>query len=98
MKTNRIGRTAVAVTDVSFGCSSIGNLYREITDGDAEAVLQAAWKGGIRYFDTAPHYGRGFRKCGSGVFSKGGPDLWCRPRSAASSLRLWNRLRKLTVS
>ena len=71
MKTNRIGRTAVAVTDVSFGCSSIGNLYREITDGDAEAVLQAAWKGGIRYFDTAPHYGRGLSEMRLGRFLEG---------------------------
>jgi len=59
VKTNRIGRTAVDVTEVSFGCASVGNLYREITGDDARAVLEAAWRGGIRYFDTAPHYGRG---------------------------------------
>ncbi|TPW27415.1 aldo/keto reductase [Pararhizobium mangrovi] len=59
MKTNRIGRTDIEVTDVSFGGASIGNLYREVDDDDAHAVLQTAWDAGIRYFDTAPHYGRG---------------------------------------
>ena len=71
MKTNRIGRTAVDVTEVSFGCASVGNLYREITDDDARAVLEAAWRGGIRYFDTAPHYGRGLSEMRLGRFLKG---------------------------
>lgn len=71
MKTNRIGRTAVDVTEVSFGCASVGNLYREITDDDARAVLEAAWRGGIRYFDTAPHYGRGLSEMRLGRFFEG---------------------------
>ena len=71
MNTNRIGRTAVAVTEVSLGCASIGNLYREISDDDASAVLEAAWEGGIRYFDTAPHYGRGLSEMRLGRFLAG---------------------------
>jgi D-threo-aldose 1-dehydrogenase len=71
MKTNRIGRTAVEVTEVSFGCASIGNLYREVTDDAAQAVLQTAWDGGIRYFDTAPHYGRGLSEQRLGAFLAG---------------------------
>ena len=71
MNTNRIGKTAVAVTEVSLGCASIGNLYREISDDDASAVLEAAWEGGIRYFDTAPHYGRGLSEMRLGRFLAG---------------------------
>jgi D-threo-aldose 1-dehydrogenase len=59
MQLNRIGTTDVRVTDVSFGCASIGNLFARVTDNDARAVLGGAWQAGIRYFDTAPHYGRG---------------------------------------
>ena len=59
LDTRQIGQTDVRVTPVSFGCASIGNLYREATDAEATEVLETAWQGGIRYFDTAPHYGRG---------------------------------------
>lgn len=68
MKTNRVGQTDVSVTEVSFGCASIGNLYREVSDTQAQEVLDAAWGGGIRYFDTAPHYGRGLSEQRLGRF------------------------------
>lgn len=74
MKTNRIGTTSVAVTDISFGCASIGNLYRETPDTLAQDVLQVAWDAGIRYFDTAPHYGRGLSEQRLGQFLKGRED------------------------
>ena len=71
MKTNRIGQTGVRVTEVSFGCASIGNLYREVSETDAQAVLETAWAAGIRYFDTAPHYGRGLSEQRLGRFLAG---------------------------
>jgi D-threo-aldose 1-dehydrogenase len=54
-----IGRSGVAVTEISFGGAAIGNLFTAVTDDDARAAVDAAWDGGIRYFDTAPHYGLG---------------------------------------
>ncbi len=57
--TKRVGKTDLSVTSVSLGGASIGNLGHEISDADANAVLDYAWTTGIRYFDTAPHYGRG---------------------------------------
>ena len=45
--------------DLGFGAASIGNLYRAQSDADADAVVEAAWQAGMRYFDTAPHYGFG---------------------------------------
>ena len=71
MKTRKIGRTEVRVTEVSFGTASAGNLYREATDDDVQAVLQTAWDAGIRYFDTAPHYGRGLAEQRLGRFLRG---------------------------
>lgn len=34
-------------------------MYRPCSDNQAQAALQAAWDGGIRYFDTAPFFGSG---------------------------------------
>jgi D-threo-aldose 1-dehydrogenase len=47
------------VTPLSLGCAQLGNLYRAIDDEQAAATVLAAWDAGIRYFDTAPHYGLG---------------------------------------
>ena len=59
MKKRRIGSTALEVTEYSFGGASLGNLYAAVSRDDAMAVLDAAWTSGMRYFDTAPHYGFG---------------------------------------
>lgn len=64
----QIGQTSTHVSSVAFGCASIGNLYKKVTDAEAHAVLNAAWAGGIRYFDTAPHYGRGRSELRLGKF------------------------------
>jgi D-threo-aldose 1-dehydrogenase len=56
---NKVGCTGVEVSALSFGAAPIGNLYRATSDADARAALDAAWDGGMRYFDTAPHYGLG---------------------------------------
>lgn len=44
---------------LGFGSAPIGNLYRAVDDGVARAAVEAAWEHGIRYYDTAPHYGLG---------------------------------------
>ncbi len=48
-----------ALGKLGFGGAGIGNLYRAIPEGEALATVLAAWDAGIRYFDTAPHYGLG---------------------------------------
>ena len=55
----QLGHSEVAVTEISFGGAAIGNLFTAVTDDDARAAVDAAWDGGIRFFDTAPHYGLG---------------------------------------
>ena len=49
----------VSLTRMGFGGAPLGNLYRKVSDEDAQGALQAAWDAGIRYFDTAPQYGLG---------------------------------------
>jgi D-threo-aldose 1-dehydrogenase len=54
-----IPKISLALGELSLGCAQLGNLYREVSDEDARATVDAAWELGIRYFDTAPHYGLG---------------------------------------
>lgn len=56
---DRLGNGGLRFTELGFGTAPLGNLYRSITDADADAILAAAWEGGVRYFDTAPLYGLG---------------------------------------
>ena len=55
----RLGKSGVELTAMGFGGAPLGELFTRVSDVDAEATLQAAWDSGIRYFDTAPWYGRG---------------------------------------
>ncbi len=59
MRTRRLGRTDLTVTELGFGAAAIGNLYRPTDEATAAAAVHAAWDAGVRYFDTAPHYGLG---------------------------------------
>ena len=65
--------TGAALGPLGFGCAGIGNMYRGMSDADAAATLQAAWDGGSRYFDTAPHYGLGLSEKRLGAFLSGRP-------------------------
>ncbi|MGP4005259.1 aldo/keto reductase [Streptomyces sp. 4N124] len=56
---NTLGRSGVEVTPLALGAAPIGNLFAEVTQEQAEETIAAAWQRGIRYFDTAPHYGLG---------------------------------------
>ncbi|MFE2411722.1 aldo/keto reductase [Kitasatospora sp. NPDC059408] len=58
-RTRPLGRSAVEVGELAFGAAGIGNLFTPVSDADAEAAVAAAWESGVRYFDTAPHYGLG---------------------------------------
>ena len=59
MKRRRVGSTRLEVSELGFGAASIGNLRAPVDDETAAATLRAAWDAGVRYFDTAPHYGLG---------------------------------------
>jgi D-threo-aldose 1-dehydrogenase len=69
LRARRLGASATEVTELSFGAAAIGNLFTEVTEDEAAAAVAAAWAGGIRSFDTAPHYGLGLseRRLGAGL-------------------------------
>ncbi|WP_141208126.1 aldo/keto reductase [Streptomyces griseorubiginosus] len=54
-----LGRSGVEVSGLAFGGAAVGNLFTEVGDEQAHQAVTAAWERGIRYFDTAPHYGLG---------------------------------------
>jgi D-threo-aldose 1-dehydrogenase len=52
-------RGELSLGTLGFGGAPIANLYSAVEDRVALGVLDAAWDAGVRYFDTAPHYGLG---------------------------------------
>jgi D-threo-aldose 1-dehydrogenase len=58
---------------LGLGTAPIGNLYRAVDDARAHATLAAAWDNGIRYFDSAPHYGLGLAEKRLGAFIRDKP-------------------------
>ncbi|MFJ2866774.1 aldo/keto reductase [Kitasatospora sp. NPDC087314] len=72
MRQNPLGRGAVHVTELAFGAAGIGNLFTPVSDAQAEQAVAAAWESGVRYFDTAPHYGLGLseRRLGAALATR----------------------------
>lgn len=66
-------RTDLTLPAFGYGAAGVGNLHRVVTDDDAHAVLEAAWDAGVRYFDTAPHYGLGLSERRLGAFLRTKP-------------------------
>jgi aryl-alcohol dehydrogenase-like predicted oxidoreductase len=58
MIVNTLAR-GLGLTELGFGGAQIGNLYGAVSEKVAGEAVQAAWDAGVRYFDTAPHYGLG---------------------------------------
>lgn len=91
----RLGQTVAEVTKLGFGGAGIGDLNEKLSEGQAQDILQAAWDGGIRYFDTSPFYGSGKSEHRMGHFLRQQPRnefvlatkvgrVLHKPRSAAN--------------
>ena len=70
---DRRGDGGLTFTELGFGSAPLGNLYRAMSEAEAQATLQAAWDGGVRYFDTAPLYGLGLSETRLNSFLRGKP-------------------------
>ena len=73
LRQHRAGHSPVLLTELSLGGAAIGNLFSEVDDETAAATVDAAWTGGIRAFDTAPHYGLGLSERRLGIALAGRP-------------------------
>lgn len=71
-----LGRAGLNVPRFSFGAAALGGLYTAVGEEQAHDALEAAWSSGVRYFDTAPHYGAGLseRRTGAFLADKPGED------------------------
>ncbi len=76
LPTARLGRTTLDLPRLGMGCAGLGELFTPVSETEAEALLSTAWERGVRYFDTAPWYGRGKSEHRVGRF------LWDKPREA----------------
>ncbi|HVG47398.1 MAG TPA: aldo/keto reductase, partial [Rubellimicrobium sp.] len=63
-----MGQTRLTLPLIGFGAAHIGELYGKVSEEDSRATLAAAWDLGIRYYDTAPWYGRGLSEHRLGGF------------------------------
>ncbi len=70
---DRLGNGGLDFTELGFGTAPLGNLYRAVTEADAQATLDAAWEAGCRYFDTAPLYGLGLSEIRLNTFLRDKP-------------------------
>jgi D-threo-aldose 1-dehydrogenase len=61
----------IGLTELGFGTAPLGNLFRAHSEVDAQKTLDAAWKAGIRYYDTAPLYGLGLSETRLNHFLRG---------------------------
>lgn len=64
---------SIKLTEMGFGTAPIGNLLQTVSEKDAQDTLAAAWKSGMRYFDTAPLYGAGLSETRLNHFLRGKP-------------------------
>jgi D-threo-aldose 1-dehydrogenase len=71
----RVGNTSLRLPPFGFGAAHLGELYGKVDEEAARATLDTAWQLGIRYYDTAPWYGRGLSEHRVGGF------LRTKPRS-----------------
>ena len=72
LERRKLGRTGVEVTALGFGGATIG-INPSVTEAQAQETLHAAWDAGLRYFDTAPWYGRGLSELRVGQLLRGLP-------------------------
>lgn len=71
-KRRKLGTSEVMVPQLGFGGAPLGELFVKVPETDAIATVAAAWDSGVRYYDTAPWYGRGLseHRIGAGLYDK----------------------------
>ena len=73
MESNTLGSSAVRISELGFGGGPLGGLFQLVDHDTAQGALAEAWAMGIRYFDTAPHYGIGQSESWFGEFLRQQP-------------------------
>ncbi|MEO8757368.1 MAG: aldo/keto reductase [Devosia sp.] len=69
----KVGSTSLSLPALGFGSAHLGELYGKVDEADAKATMDAAWDAGVRYYDTAPWYGRGLAEHRMGHYLRNRP-------------------------
>jgi D-threo-aldose 1-dehydrogenase len=69
----RLAETSLHLPTFGMGTAHLGELYSTVDESVSQATLEAAWTGGVRYFDTAAWYGRGLAEHRLGGFLRTKP-------------------------
>jgi D-threo-aldose 1-dehydrogenase len=88
-----VTRSGLELTALGLGSAPFGGLYQPTSTAEALATLEAAWRAGIRYFDTAPMYGLGRSEHLLGHFLRDLPEQESRPAISTKVGRLMARPR-----
>jgi len=64
----KIGDTPLQLPVFGMGTAHLGEMYATVEESVAQETLEAAWQAGVRYYDTAPWYGRGLAEHRTGGF------------------------------
>ena len=54
---NEIGKTGMKVSNLSFGASSLGGVFHDISENEGIEAVIAAVDNGINFIDVSPYYG-----------------------------------------
>jgi len=68
-----LGKCGINVSRFILGCAPVAGLYSPVDAANSAATLETAWQGGVRSFDTAPHYGAGLSEVRVGEFLRSKP-------------------------
>jgi D-threo-aldose 1-dehydrogenase len=69
----RVGTTNLEIPVFGMGTAHVGELYGKVEEADSQATFTAAWDAGVRFYDTAPWYGRGLSEHRTGAFLRTRP-------------------------
>ena len=73
LPTRPLGRTGLELPVLSFGASSLGAEFRNVSVEEALASVRVALECGLSFIDTSPFYGRGMSEVLLGIALKGVP-------------------------
>ena len=64
-------KTRLHGNGLGFGGAPLGNLFHPVAEAEAITLVRHAHAAGVRYFDTAPHYGNGLSETRIGKALRG---------------------------
>lgn len=99
MHKTRIGHNGPNVSVLALGGASLGGVYQDVSQGEADAVVQAALDAGINLIDVAPYYGLTRAETALGAALKGVPrsDFVLMTKVGRYGDKTWDFSREATL-